>query len=215
MPRPKKGVNLDTRGRILRAATDLFARQGYDATGVERIAGRARVNKALIYYYFRNKLGLYQHVLHAALAGLVARLEATVGRPGSADARLALYVDALVGYLDDQPQLAPIMLRELADGGRHLDVAALEQMLQIPPLLARLIAQGRAEKVFAAYDPLMLHFLLMGTSLLMTSNMPIRRRVRQLGLAQPPVDGPATTQALLGVVRRLLRKDHADVPIDR
>jgi hypothetical protein len=107
------------------------------------------------------------------------------------------------------------MLRELADGGRHLDVAALEQMLQIPPLLARLIAQGRAEKVFAAYDPLMLHFLLMGTSLLMTSNMPIRRRVRQLGLAQPPVDGPATTQALLGVVRRLLRKDHADVPIDR
>ena len=34
----------------------------------------------------------------------------------------------------------------------------------------------------------MLHFVLMGTAMLMASNVPIRRRVRQLGLAQPPLD---------------------------
>jgi hypothetical protein len=84
-------------------------------------------------------------------------------------------------------------------------------MLEIPPLLFRLVSQGRAEKTFAAFDPLMLHFLLMGTTLLMASNMPVRRRIRQLGLAEPPVDAATTTAALHSIARRVLRKDHPDV----
>jgi hypothetical protein len=44
----------------------------------------------------------------------------------------------------------------------------------------------------------------------MASNVPIRRRVRQLGLAQPPLDTAATTELLQAVARRTLRKDHTD-----
>jgi hypothetical protein len=84
-------------------------------------------------------------------------------------------------------------------------------MLEIPPLLFRLVSQGRAEQTFAAFDPLMLHFLLMGTTLLMASNMPIRRRIRQLGLAEPPIDAATTTAAIHSIARRVLRKDHPDV----
>ena len=210
MPRPKKGTNVDTRGRIVRAAVDEFARHGFDATGVDRIARRARVNKALIYYYFRNKLGLYHEVLHASVSGLVAVLTPIVEGPATAETKLTRYVDALVAFLDSNPHLPPILLRELADGGRHLDTAALKRMLELPPLLFRLITQGRAEKTFANFDPLMLHFLLMGTTLLMASNMPVRRRIRQLGLAEPPVDAATTTAALHSIARRVLRKDHPD-----
>ena len=38
------------------------------------------------------------------------------------------------------------MLRELADGGRHLDVETLRQMLTLPPLLFRLVGQGHARR---------------------------------------------------------------------
>lgn len=210
MARPRKGTRGDTRGRILQAAIDEFARRGYDAAGVDRIARRARVNKALIYYYFSNKLGLYREILHQALAGLVAALREAVEGPGDAAARLDRYVAALVQYLDAKPHLPPIMLRELADGGRHLDAAALRGMLTIPPLIVRLVAQGRAERTLSSFDPLMLHFVLMGTSMLMASNVPIRRRVRSLGLAQPPLDPGATTVLLQSVARRTLHKDHTD-----
>jgi AcrR family transcriptional regulator len=210
MGRPRSGANVDTRGRILRAAVAEFERHGYDASGVERISRKARVNKALIYYYFGSKLRLYQEILHGSLAGLVGRLKAVLEERTSAEQKLARYVETLVDYLDAHPHLAPILLRELADGGRHLDVTALEGMLEIPPLLARLVAQGRSEQAFVAYDPLVLHFILLGTTLLMASNMPIRKRIRQLGLAEPPVDTSATTSALLAVARRLLRKDHSD-----
>ena len=210
MPRPPKSARGDTRGRILKAAIDEFASHGYDAAGVDRIARRARVNKALIYYYFDNKRGLYHEILHDSLQGLVAPLRLVVDGPGDASAKLATYIDTLVGHLDRHPHLPPIMLRELADGGRHLDVETLRQMLTLPPLLFRLVDQGREEGLFASFDPLMLHFVLMGTAMLMASNVPIRRRVRQLGLAQPPLDPAATTALLQAVARRTLRKDHTD-----
>ena len=210
MARPRKRAKGDTRGRILKAAIVEFATHGYDAAGVDRIARRARVNKALIYYYFANKRGLYHEIIQSSLKGLVALLGEIVDGFGSADAKLARYIDTLVEQLDHHSHLPRIMLRELADGGRHLDVETLRQMVTLPPLLSRLVSQGRAEGTFAPFDPLMLHFVLMGTAMLMASNVRIRRRVRQLGLAQPPLDMGATTALLQTVVRRTLRKDHAD-----
>lgn len=212
MARPRKHARGDTRGRILKAAIDEFASRGYDAAGVDRIARRARVNKALIYYYFANKRGLYHEILQASLQGMVAPLRLVVDGPDDANVKLAAYIDTLVEHLDRHPHLPPIMLRELADGGRHLDVETLRQMLTLPPLLFRLVGQGRQEGAFGPFDPLMLHFVLMGTAMLMASNVPIRRRVRQLGLAQPPLDTAATTALLQAVARRTLRKDHTDAP---
>jgi AcrR family transcriptional regulator len=209
--RPRNHAKGDTRGRILKAGIDEFARHGYDAAGVDAIARRARVNKALIYYYFDSKRGLYHEILHTSLQGLVAPLRLVVDGDGDANAKLAGYIDALVEHLHRHPHLPPIMLRELADGGRHLDVETLRQMLTLPPLLSRLVRQGHEEGAFAPFDPLMLHFVLMGTAMLMASNVPIRSRVRQLGLAQPPLETAATTALLQAVARRTLRKDHTDV----
>jgi hypothetical protein len=137
-----------------------------------------------------------------------------VDGPGNAHAKLAAYVDTLVEHLDRHPHLPPIMLRELADGGRHLDVETLRQMLTLPPLLAQLLGQGHDEGAFGPFDPMMLHFVLMGTSMLMASNVPIRRRIRQLGLGQPPIEPEATTALLKAVARRTLRKEMTDASID-
>lgn len=41
--------------KILKVATSLFAKKGFDAATVDEIAEKAKVNKALIYYYFKNK----------------------------------------------------------------------------------------------------------------------------------------------------------------
>lgn len=44
-----------TRKRILAVAEELFSNKGFDATSVDEIARTAEVNKALIYYHFKNK----------------------------------------------------------------------------------------------------------------------------------------------------------------
>ena len=52
-----------TRARILEAATTEFSANGLAGARTERIAESAGVNKALLYYYFRNKNDLYRAAL--------------------------------------------------------------------------------------------------------------------------------------------------------
>ena len=214
MARPKNTARVDTRARILKAAVEEFAARGYDGAGVDRIARRARVNKALIYYYFESKRGLYREILQGALRQLVEALSAVVERDLDARRKLDVYVDTLTGFLHEQKHLPPIMLRELAEGGRHLEVEALRTMAVIPAVLVKLVGQGRHEGAFRDIDPLMLHFVLFGTAMLMASNEPIRRRIRQLGLADPPIDRESTATALRSLARHVTRKDDRHAPAD-
>lgn len=51
-----------TKGKIITASEELFAEKGYDGSTVDEIARRAKVNKALIYYYYQNKENLLKEL---------------------------------------------------------------------------------------------------------------------------------------------------------
>src|SRR5476649_2029106 len=52
-----------TRERILAAALQEFAANGFAGARVDVIARRARINKRMLYHYFRHKEGLFRAVL--------------------------------------------------------------------------------------------------------------------------------------------------------
>jgi TetR/AcrR family transcriptional regulator len=60
----------ETQKRILRAAVQEFSTHGLSGARTDRIAESAKVNKALLYYYFKSKQGLYA----AAVEGVAARV---------------------------------------------------------------------------------------------------------------------------------------------
>ncbi|NLM83397.1 MAG: helix-turn-helix transcriptional regulator, partial [Clostridiales bacterium] len=62
----------DAKERIVGAAVRLFSRKGYDATRVSDIAGAAKVNKALIYYYFKSKEDILDFMIDAVLRDAVS-----------------------------------------------------------------------------------------------------------------------------------------------
>jgi AcrR family transcriptional regulator len=53
----------DARQRILDAAEDQFARNGFDATPTARIAAQAGVPKGLLFYYFPKKIDMLRTLL--------------------------------------------------------------------------------------------------------------------------------------------------------
>lgn len=62
----------DAKERIVNAAIRLFSKKGYDATRVSDIAGAAKVNKALIYYYFTSKENILDFMISHLLDNAVS-----------------------------------------------------------------------------------------------------------------------------------------------
>lgn len=64
---PRRRDAQATRGRILAAAMDRFARLGYESAGLRDIAADAGVDVALISRYFGGKEGLFTEALKASI----------------------------------------------------------------------------------------------------------------------------------------------------
>src|SRR6195952_3118615 len=55
----------DTRGRLLSAAAELFASQGYDAVSVDEVAAAADRSSGAVYAHFGSKQGLLRALLQS------------------------------------------------------------------------------------------------------------------------------------------------------
>lgn len=104
-----------TRSALISAATEVFARSGFESVGTRDIAKAAGVNPALIGYHFGSKEGLYVAVFEHMAAALderigpaLARVEHILESPGTA-AEVAQRSLELLG------QLSEAMLATLAD----------------------------------------------------------------------------------------------------
>jgi AcrR family transcriptional regulator len=75
MATAKQEATLDARERLIRAAVEIFAENGFNATTTRMLADRAQVNLSAIPYYFRSKEGLYQAAVAHIADVLGARLD--------------------------------------------------------------------------------------------------------------------------------------------
>lgn len=67
-----KTSGAEAKERIIKASIELFSQKGYDATRVNDIASAANVNKALIYYYFKNKQDILDFMVQSLMTNAVS-----------------------------------------------------------------------------------------------------------------------------------------------
>lgn len=176
----------DSRTAIFRAAAHEFAERGYDAAGTDRIAARAGVNKAMLYYHFRNKASLYAEVVRDMVGAVGARVRSIADGPGSAEHKLDAWISALVEEAAARPWFPPIMLRELAARAPHFDAKTFHMMNAVLAGVADVIAQGQREGTFRDVDPLLAHLSIMPPVLIFFARQRVLagRKLRG-GLAEP------------------------------
>src|SRR5262249_36203548 len=108
-----RGEPEKTRAAILKAALEEFSQEGVSGARTDEIARRAGVNKALLYYYFNDKEGLYAAVLDEVFAGLSERVQSALGETHLPPrTRLLGYVQAHFDYIAGTPYYPGLVQRE-------------------------------------------------------------------------------------------------------
>jgi TetR/AcrR family transcriptional regulator len=178
----RRAAPTDSRARILAAAAAEFAARGFAGANVDRIARAAHVNKALIYYYFLSKAALYQNILREMFDAVAAKVRDVAASDRTPEDKLAAFVEAIARTAAARPHFPPIWLREIAEGGRHLDDRTLRHLQAIPAALGAILAEGRAAGRFAPANPLLTHFGIVGPLVLYFASAPVRRKFERLGV---------------------------------
>jgi AcrR family transcriptional regulator len=93
------------------AATDLFARQGYEATSVQEVVEAAQVTKGAMYHWFGSKSELLNSIYRELLAEQTQRLQAIARRGGPAADRLRDAAFDLVEHICAHPHELTVWAR--------------------------------------------------------------------------------------------------------
>jgi AcrR family transcriptional regulator len=141
-----------TRDSILRAATKVFAKHGFDGGSVEKISKAARSYDRMIYYYFGSKEGL-----------VIAVIEETYRRFNEAESALELDVDEpveslkavirfIVTYYRSHPEFVTLLNSENLHRGKHISKSLRAREYSSPAIgiIEQLLRSGAAKGLFRA-----------------------------------------------------------------
>jgi TetR/AcrR family transcriptional regulator len=156
-----RGRPEESRAAILRAANREFAANGIAGARTDAIAREARVNKALIYYYFKDKETLYGAVLDNAFLGMRASVFQALDSDLPPQQKLTAYVGAYFDFIASHQTYPQLMQREMMrareGSSTHIDRLVTVYFQPIYRRLGELLTQGIAQGEFRGVDPV--HFI--------------------------------------------------------
>lgn len=144
-----------TREAILRAATKVFAKSGFEGGRVEQISKAANSYDRMIYYYFGSKEGLFIAVLEEAYRRFNdAEAEVDTSHPDPVQALQAV-LRFMWGYYRRHPEFITLLNNENLHRGRHIgkSLRAAEYSSPAVGVLQAVLDRGSAAGVFRADIP--------------------------------------------------------------
>jgi AcrR family transcriptional regulator len=176
-----------TREKLLQAAIQAFVETGFNGARVDDIARAAKANKAMIYYHFRDKAGLYQAVL-LDLTGPIHEHIAALASIADPERRLRAFYLGLIERFAERPALPKIMLHEVLAGGKNMKPETARAFSGILEFVRATLQQGEAAGRFGKVHPMLFHLSVLAPAFLIFAGSDFRERVlakTPIGVAQP------------------------------
>ena len=186
--------------RLLAAAADLFARDGFDAVSVRQITSRAKANLGAITYHFGSKEALFHAVIDRVGAHLADRFVAIAAENGAPLERIGRIVTMVL----TEPNLpAPTMiLRELAMD-RPLPPPLVQMMQRNMGAMTGLIRDGQADGSIRPGDPALLAMSVMAQPFLLRMASRIPRTLAGVDRDNPDTQRKIVKHVVTTITRSL------------
>lgn len=151
-----------TKDHILQSAVKLFAKEGYDGLKMDTLASFAKVNKATIYYYFKNKQTLYETIIENIARSYYQNMQKHLFDKNDPEEKVDALIDAALIFIETHRDIAKIMMIELSCEWKNIDEKVKENFIPIISTIKTILQEGENKGVLNRINPLLLQGLLMG-----------------------------------------------------
>lgn len=165
----------NTKEKILATARELFSQFGYDGCKVDVIAEKATVNKASIYYHYKDKASLYEKVFEEDLGDFFRRIRKAISKEKSPTKKIEAYIYTFSENFQSNRFMAPLMLRELASDGKHLSEGSRKAVNNIIKELDQILRNGAQAGEFKQTKTLIIHIMIVGSMNIFMSTKSMRK----------------------------------------
>jgi AcrR family transcriptional regulator len=202
-----------SRDAILDSATEVFMEVGFSGARVDEIARRAAANKAMIYYHFGSKHGLYKAALFQLFGNVLEEIERLRGSDMPPDEKLRALYTKIVRHFTEKPALPHVILREILAGGKSMDEEASRTLGTIIGFVGENLREGTRRGMFRPVHPLLFHLTMLGPLVVHFAGTSFRERMlpREMPGLEPPSHEDMLAH-LLDVLDRSLAPAIAQAP---
>lgn len=158
----REGRQFATVQRIVVAARKVFAQRGLAGARIDEIARVAGVNKALPYYYFRNKEELHRFVLETMIAQISGQMESPVVLAMEPPERVRALVNLTFDFVTRNPAYPRLIQGEMMAARRPLHWMVVAHHRPLHKRVVKTIREGIARGQFRAVDPDQMVFTIFG-----------------------------------------------------
>jgi len=148
----RQARSAETRAAILAAAEQIFAKSGLAGARTDAIAVSAGVNKALLYYYFKSKGGLYEAVVEDHFREFNRQALAVLAAPGAARTVLLRYVSLYFDFISARQRYAALYQQLMTARGRPLERLVRKYFVPRSAAFNKLLERGIRDGEFRRTD---------------------------------------------------------------
>ena len=103
----------NTEQNILNAAISIFQKKGMAGARMQEIADEAKINKAMLHYYFRNKQQLFEAVFMQAFQKFAPQMNGIFNSETSVFEKIRGFAENYISFVIENPYLPTFLIQEI------------------------------------------------------------------------------------------------------
>jgi TetR/AcrR family transcriptional regulator len=161
----KRRAMSSTEEKIIKAAIEEFSLHGFAGARIDRIAKNAKVNKAMIYYHYKNKEKLYEAILSVPAGDIYNFVKDLLPDEMGGIDQLFSILSEYMEYINKvDPALIRIIIGEIASGGKYFRKIVFPKLISpLTSIMAGVLIDQIQNKTIRQVNPHYTLFQIIGS----------------------------------------------------